>query len=143
MSKTKIVIIQLKEIVYTAIFAGLGILLIVLLVFMFMPGKKKGAGKAEAQYNPGVYTSQLSLGDENVNLEVVVDESHINSVSLVNIDESVTTMYPLVKSTVDTISEQLSSGTSLDELEASEDSQYTHVLLVDAIEKALDKATAE
>ena len=143
MSKTKIVIIQLKEIVYTAIFAGLGILLIVLLVFMFMPGKKKGTDKAEAQYNPGVYTSQLSLGDENVNLEVVVDESHINSVSLVNIDESVTTMYPLVKSTVDTISEQLSSGTSLDELEASEDSQYTHVLLVDAIEKALDKATVE
>lgn len=143
MSKTKIVIIQLKEIVYTAIFAGLGILLIVLLVFMFMPGKKKGSDKAEAQYNPGVYTSQLSLGEENVNLEVVVDESHINSVSLVNIDESVTTMYPLVKSTVDTISEQLSSGTSLDELEASEDSQYTHVLLVDAIEKALDKATVE
>ena len=41
MAKTKIVVIQMKELIYTAIFAGLGILLIVLLIIMFLPDKSK------------------------------------------------------------------------------------------------------
>lgn len=41
MAKTKIVVIQMKELIYTAIFAGLGILLIVLLIIMFLPGQIK------------------------------------------------------------------------------------------------------
>lgn len=142
MSKTKIVIVSLKEIVYTAIFVALGILLIVLLVFMFMPDKKQNADQsADASvYVPGVYTTQLSLGDTQVNMEVVVDKNHINSVALVNIDETVTTMYPLVKPAVNTISEQLSAGKTLDEIELDENSKYTQTLLVEAIETALDKA---
>ena len=42
-SRTKIIVLHMKEIIYTAIFAALGILLIVLLVIMFRPG----AGKEE------------------------------------------------------------------------------------------------
>ena len=34
-SKTKIIVLHMKEIIYTAVFAALGILLIVLLVIMF------------------------------------------------------------------------------------------------------------
>ena len=41
MAKTKIVVIQMKELIYTAIFAGLGILLIVLLIIMFLPDKQR------------------------------------------------------------------------------------------------------
>ena len=37
MSKTKIIVLQMKELVYTGIFVGLGILLIVLLFVMFYP----------------------------------------------------------------------------------------------------------
>lgn len=37
-SRTKIIVLHMKEIIYTAIFAALGILLIVLLVIMFRPG---------------------------------------------------------------------------------------------------------
>ena len=36
-SKTKIIVLHMKEIVYTAIFAVLGILLILLLILMFHP----------------------------------------------------------------------------------------------------------
>ena len=44
----------MKEIIYTAIFAALGILLIVLLFIMFRPGgTQNGAGETK-QYNPGV-----------------------------------------------------------------------------------------
>ena len=36
-SKTKIVVLHMKEIIYTAVFAALAIILILLLVFMFLP----------------------------------------------------------------------------------------------------------
>lgn len=40
-SKTKIVVLHLKELIYTGIFVGLGILFIILLVIMFLPRKEK------------------------------------------------------------------------------------------------------
>ena len=40
-AKTKIVVLHMKELIYTAIFAVLGILFIVLLAMMFLPGKDK------------------------------------------------------------------------------------------------------
>ena len=40
-SKTKIVVLHMKEIIYTAVFVALGILLIILLTFMFFPKKEK------------------------------------------------------------------------------------------------------
>ena len=36
-SKTKIVVLHVKELIYTGIFAVLGILFIVLLIIMFLP----------------------------------------------------------------------------------------------------------
>ena len=105
MAKTKIIVIQTKELIYTAIFAGLGILLILLLVFMFLPSKSSDDNKTEqtgSTYAPGVYTSQVKLGESTLNLELVVDADQIKSVSLVNLDKSVTTMYPLVKPSLET-----------------------------------------
>ncbi len=40
-SKTKIVLLRMKEIIYTAIFVGLAILLITLCFIMFRPGKER------------------------------------------------------------------------------------------------------
>ena len=39
-SKTKIVVLRMKEIIYTAIFIGLGIILVTLLFIMFRPEKE-------------------------------------------------------------------------------------------------------
>lgn len=39
-SKTKIVVLRMKEIIYTAIFIGFGILLVMLLFIMFHPKKR-------------------------------------------------------------------------------------------------------
>ena len=45
-AKTKIVVLHMKELIYTAIFAVLGILFIVLLVMMFLPDKDKDKDRA-------------------------------------------------------------------------------------------------
>ena len=144
MAKTRIVVIQMKELIYTAIFAGLGILLIVLLIVMFFPfgkdSESTGQTAVNAIYQPGVYTSQIELGDSTLNLEVVVDNDQIKSVSFVNLEESVTTMYPLVKPSLENIEKELKNGTSLDDIPLSEKSKYTESLLLEGIRTALNKA---
>lgn len=72
-SRTKIVVLHMKEIIYTAIFAALALLVIVLLIFMFGTGKKDSAVKNEKQYTPGTYTSTLTLNNTNLEVEVSVD----------------------------------------------------------------------
>lgn len=138
----------MKELVYTGIFVGLGLLLIVLLIVMFYPSGDEDAATetttAEAAvYNPGIYNSQMQLGDTTLNLEIVVDESQIKSVSLVNLDESVTTMYPLVKPSLEFLEEELVAGTPIDDITVSEKSKYTQTMLIDGIKNALSKATVE
>lgn len=144
MARTKIVVIQMKELIYTAIFAGLGILLIVLLIIMFFPfnkeDKKAGQTSENGVYQPGVYNSQIELGDTTLNLEVIVDSDQVKSVSLVNLEESVTTMYPLVKPSLETIERELIGGKSLDDIPLSEKSKYTESLLLEGIRTALNKA---
>ena len=53
-SKTKIVVLRMKEIIYTAIFLGLGILLVLLLFIMFRPSKDAPAASDQVLYTPGV-----------------------------------------------------------------------------------------
>jgi hypothetical protein len=144
MAKTKIVVIQLKEIIYTVIFAALGILLILLLIFMFRGGKDDEVASNDADlYTAGVWTSSITLNDMAINLEVVVDKNHINKISLKNIDESVTTMYPLIEPSLEEIALQLYEDVPLDQVKISEDRKYTEQLLIEAIKVALDKAAEE
>lgn len=144
MSKTKIVVLHLKEIIYTAIFVGLGILFLLLLFFMFYPRESKPTmNDIEPQYQPGVYTSQLMFNDTALNLEVVVDENHINSISLWNIDETVSAMYPLLEPSLENIETQLCNNININDVELSESSRYTETLLLDAIELTLEKAAVK
>jgi hypothetical protein len=141
MAKTKIVVIQLKEIIYTVIFAALGILLILLIIFMFRGDKDDETASAETDlYTAGKWTSSIALNDMAINLVVVVDKNHINSVTIENIDESITTMYPLVEPSLEAIRLQLYDDVPIDRVEVKEDSKYTQQLLIEAIKVALDKA---
>lgn len=141
MSKTKIIIIQMKEIVSTAVLVILGILLIVLLVFIFGPKKdKSGETSSAAIYNAGTYSAQISLNNTALNLEVTVDPDRVKSVDLVNIDESITTMFPLLMPSLNDIETQLVNQVSIDDIVLSEDSRYTQMLLIESLKTILDKA---
>ena len=140
-SKTKIVVLRMKEIIYTAIFVGLGILLITLFLIMFRPKKDTVPTSGEvATYVPGVYSSAITLNNQDVNVQVTVDADKITSVTLVPLSEVVTTMYPLMQSSMDNISEQICKTQSTDNISYSEENQYTATMLLNAVEDALDKA---
>ena len=138
-SRTKIIVLHMKEIIYTAVFAALAIILILLLVFMFLP-KNKESKTNEEKYMPGVYTSTVTLNNTALEVEVTVDETHINSIRFSNLDESVTTMFPLIQPTIEDIAEQVYDSQSLDNIQLSEDSPYTSQIIVNAIDEALKKA---
>ena len=138
-SRTKIVVLHMKEIIYTAVFAALSVLLIVLLMFMFLP-KNKEARTNEEKYMPGVYTSTVTLNNTALEVEVTVDEAHINSIRFSNLDETVETMFPLIQPAIEDIAEQVYDRQSLENIQYSEDNPYTSQVIINAIEEALKKA---
>ena len=148
-SKTKIVVLHVKELIYTGIFAVLGILFIILLIIMFLPKKDKETENPAPtitqtetnSYVPGVYTTSLILNDNVVEIEVTVDEENINSIRLVNLDEAVTTMYPLIQPSFEDLAGQIVQNQSLEGVTYADDSKYTSMILLNAITASLEKAS--
>lgn len=156
-SKTKIVVLHMKEIIYTGIFVLLGIILILFLIFALLP-EDTDASSQEPQlpteedasdlevvgndslYIPGLYNTELLLNDQIVNVEVIVNQSEITSIKLVNLSETVATMYPLLQPTFDSLAEQIYETQSLENISYSSESKYTSLVLLEAIRKSLEKA---
>ena len=140
-SKTKIVVLHMKEIIYTAVFATLAIVLILLLLFMFLPPNKETKSNEE-KYMPGIYTSTVTLNNTALEVEVTVDESHINSIRFSNLDDTVAAMFPLIQPAIEDIAEQVYDNQSLENIQYSEENPYTSQIILDAIGDALKKAEA-
>lgn len=173
-SRTKIIVLKLKELIHLGIFVVLSLILIVLLWVAFRPRQDSstsgettpGSGPGQelngdtgfgtdsetpigslsdtaSLYIPGVYTTALVLGNQTVDLEVVVDHNLISSVRLVNLDEAVATMYPLLEPALESISSQLYDGVALDAVTYGEENKYTSLILLNAVEQTLSKATSQ
>ncbi|MCI8268020.1 MAG: hypothetical protein HFH78_16580 [Lachnospiraceae bacterium] len=95
---------------------------------------------AQNIYVPGIYSSTLLLGTAHVELQVAVDKDHINSITLTNLDESVTTLYPLMSPTLSELSAVILAEQSIENVSYGEENRYTSMLLMQAITAALDKA---
>ena len=141
MAKTKIVVIQMKQIIYTALIAGAGIILIILLVLMFRSGSgTDDTQTGQATYKAGTYSARIDLNNTALNLEVTVDPDRIKSVRLVNLSESVTTMFPLIEPSLHEIEAQLKNNIDIEDIALSDNSKYTQTLLINSIKVILDKA---
>lgn len=143
-SKTKIIVLHMKEIIYTAIFLILGLLLIFLLVIMFRTGDNpKPSPEKTKQYNPGVYTSSFSLNNTQLEVEVTVNESDITAVRFSNMNESIAAMFPLVQPAIEDIAEQICASQTTEGITLSEETPYTSQVILNAIEDAVEKATVK
>ena len=192
-ANTKIVVLRRKELLYTGIFAALGVLFIILLLMLLLPGKDTDASygtpdspddtaatempdnvadlgripqSAQTEdvstgavadtdavldnasgpvgtdntYIPGIYTTELILGSETVNVEVIVNDHAITSLSLADPDETLTTMYPLLEPTMDSLSEQICETQDLSQVTYSAETRYTSLVLLEAVKASLEKA---
>lgn len=158
-SKTKIVVLHMKEIIYTGIFLALGVVLLIFLLILFLPQEEDTIPEqptaspsreesfetdltvnSSSIYIPGIYNTEVVLNDQVINVEVIVDQTGISSVELVNISESVATMYPLLEPAFDSLRTQIIETQSLDDITYSQESKYTSLVLLEAIRKSLNKA---
>ena len=145
-SKTKIVVLRLKEVVYTGIFVLLGIIVVILLVTVFFPSNETESTNVSANvsnsiaYIPGTYSTSLILNDMAANIEIIVDESHISSIRFVELDETLKTKYPLLEPALADISDQIIETQSRKNIVYSDDMRYTATLLIGAIDAALEEA---
>ena len=142
-SKTKIIVLHMKELIYTGLFILLAILFVILLIIMFSSDRKQDASAAlsdAVSYQPGVYTQTLVLGSNTVELEIVLDETNITSIRLMNQSEAVTTMYPLIEPAFDDLVSQIYEKQSLEGITYSDEQRYTSSVLLQAIGSTLEKA---
>lgn len=179
-ANTKIVVLRRKELLYTGIFAALGVLFIILLLMLLLPGKGADASSgtpdspdgtaetampdnvadlgrssqfsdaedastgavadADNTYIPGIYTTELILGSETANVEVIVNDHAITSVSLADPSETLTTMYPLLESTMESLNDQLCEMQDPEQVTYSAETRYTSLVLLEAVKASLEKA---
>lgn len=160
-SSPKIVVLKMREIIYTLLLVILIALLIVCLVLMFS-GKKSDSGPQTsdttesgtpqtqeeqtatapqtAAYIAGIYTTPVTLGDSVVDVEVTVDSNHINAIRLVNLSEATAAAFPLVSPSLDHIASQILETQGLDDITCPQENRYTSQLLLSAVSEALARA---
>ena len=130
-SKTKIVVLHMKEVIYTGIFLLLLVILGIVMFLMFGSGKSETASTdAVSKYTPGIYRTSIRLNNNTFDVEVTVDQEQIKSIHLAN----------LVEPVLDSLSSQIYSSQSLDDLSYSSDQKYTALMLIHAIDEAVTKA---
>lgn len=192
-ANTKIVVLRRKELLYTGIFTALGVLFVILLLMLLLPGKGADTSSETSDspdstaetvmpdnvadlgripqsaqtedvstgavadtdavldnasgpvgtantYIPGIYTTELILGSETANVEVIVNDHAITSLSLADPDETLTTMYPLLEPTMDSLSEQICETQDLSQVTYSAETRYTSLVLLEAVKASLEKA---
>lgn len=153
--KTKILVLHMREVIYTGIFIFLGIVFLILMAVMFLPrhSELEETGAAETvqttesgisdaegmtgQYTPGLYSATLEVSGSTMEMQVIIEQTGITDVSFTNLDESVETMFPLFPSVLDKIAEQLRGGTALSDITYEDTEKYTASLLLDALEEVL------
>lgn len=141
-AKTKIVVVHMKNLIITGVLLGIGILLLLMCITICLKDEQNNSASASTKpaYIPGIYSSSVKLNDTAIDVQVTVDENNINSVALVNLDETVETMYPLVKPAMEELQNQILEKQSTSNIDYSDNSQYTSIVLLNAIDEALSKA---
>lgn len=69
-----------------------------------------------------------------------VDKDNINSIRLVNLDDAVATMYPLIQPSFDDLITQIYENQTLEGIIYADENKYTSMVLIEAIDSALGQA---
>lgn len=154
--KTKILVLHMKEVIYTGIFIFLGIIFLVLLAIMFLPNRtsvdssaantegstetSENQSSISGEYTPGIYSATLEVSGNSLEMQIIMEQGGITDVSFTHLDEAIETMYPLFTPVLESISDQLKNGVSLEDITYEDSQKYTANVLLTAIEQVLEKA---
>ena len=134
MGHSRFMVIKAKDILRTAVFVVLAVIVVIALSRLFLAGRS-----AHAAYKPGTYTAQVDLGEESAEVEVKVSDRRIQSVRLIHTSETAPVFYPLLTPTMDTLAKNIVKAQST-RVELPDDAAVTGQLLLTAVDEALAKA---
>ena len=95
------------------ILAGAAAVLLILILLLIRP--HNGSNENASVYTPGVYSTVVSIGDQEVTLYLTCNESEILDLAY-EVPESMKNVYPLVEQCCASYSEQLQAGTPVSAL---------------------------
>ena len=155
--KTKILVLHMKEVIYTGIFIFLGLIFLILLAVMFLPRQSsttsspssteattesvQSPNPSTGEYTPGIYTATLEVSGNSLEMQVIIEQTAITDVSYTQLDETIETMYPLFTPVLESIALQLQSGVDLENITYEDSQKYTAGVLLQAIEQVLETAS--
>ena len=134
MSKTKFMVIKLKELVKTAVFAIIGAAIIIALIIMLVPKN------ADAKYKSGTYTTNVSLGDETAAVSLTFSENEITDVNFIPTSNTLEVFYPLAQTTADEICAQILSEQTTQGIDLASEYSVTGELILGAADACIERA---
>ena len=143
MKGSKIVVLKMNEIVKMAIFAVIGIMIVVALIFLF---KSRGSSdiedlneEIETSFIPGTYSSVIALNVGEIGVLVTVSEDEILDVSLDEILELHEVFYPLLMPTMETLKAEILDYQTAD-IQIFSENEFTGKVLLNAVKEAIAEA---
>ena len=110
-----------------------------LVIMFYNRGNKQEKEENTGVYEPGVYTSCVTLNGNPMDVKVTLDDNHINSITVDNVSNTITTMYPLVEPAFNDIANQIVTNQSLENIKFDDNSKYTYTILYNAIQDTIEK----
>lgn len=136
MGSTKFVVVKAKELVKTAVFAVLGVIIIVgLITFFLNMGKDEDTGL----YRDGTYYGEMNVGQETAEIAVTVEDGEIAAISMEDPGEAVAAFYPLLETAAEEVGREVVATQSLT-IEVDLENAHSAQLVLNAIAEGLEKA---
>ena len=140
MGSARIYVVQLREILKMLLFALVGLAIILLLFYFFAP-KEKDREVTEL-YVPGTYSAAIMVKEGPITVDVMVTDREIVSVTFRNLTDALETLYPVLKTAMAQISEDVVKAQGTDVVIPDEYSVAGSYLLT-AVKQALTQAAVE
>jgi len=136
MGSTKFVVVKARELVKTAAFAILGVIIIVGLITFFL---HMGDDENTGMYRDGTYYGEVKTGGEITEIAVKVKDGQIADISMNEPAEAVAVFYPLLETAVEEVGREVVATQSLT-VEVSPENAYSAQLILEAVAECLQKA---
>lgn len=134
MGRTRFMVVKAKELIKTAVFAVLGVIILVGLIAFFL-----NMGKHDGAYRDGTYYEEMQLGEETAEIAVTIVEGRIAEVSMEEATEAVAVFYPLLAEVTETVGQAVIENQSA-EIAVESENPHSAQAILDTVAACLEQA---
>ena len=136
MRGTKFMVVRLKELLKTAVFVVLGVIILLGLAKFFLGlGEESKTG----EYKDGTYYGSITAGEEGALVAVTVTDGKISAGTMQEQSENLAALYPMVAEILPEVGAEVVRTQSLS-VAVKEGSAYSAKLVLDAVAQGLEEA---